>query len=129
MPTLQGKTAIVTGAARGIGKAIACILAKQGATLHLVGRNQSALQEVAAQARSATVHDVNLADDAAMSAFQDAVPAAIGSLDLLIHSAGVIVREESKRRWDALWYLLRHSTQSPGSAKELPHTGYHCHWR
>ena len=47
MPTLQGKTAIITGASRGIGRAIAIHLAAEGAAVVLSARDESALMAVA----------------------------------------------------------------------------------
>ena len=49
----KGRTAIVTGATKGIGRDIALALARAGASLGITGRNQQELREVAAEARAA----------------------------------------------------------------------------
>jgi 3-oxoacyl-[acyl-carrier protein] reductase len=54
MADLQGQTAIVTGASRGLGYAMAERLAKAGATVHLVARNLAGVEEAAAKLRAAT---------------------------------------------------------------------------
>src|SRR5690349_7758228 len=91
---LQGKTALVTGASRGIGKAIATALAAEGANVVLSARKQEALDEVAKEislacpdagvlAKAAHVGD---ADQAA--ACVDAAVAEFGALDVLVNNAG-----------------------------------------
>ncbi|TYK53330.1 SDR family oxidoreductase [Actinomadura decatromicini] len=91
---LQGKTALVTGASRGIGKAIATALAAEGANVVLSSRKQEALDEVAEEisrahpdagvlAKAAHVGD---ADQAA--ACVDAAVAEFGALDVLVNNAG-----------------------------------------
>ena len=50
---LDQKTAVITGAGSGIGKAVALLFARQGAVTHLLDLNEKALQEVAQQIRDA----------------------------------------------------------------------------
>ena len=52
MSALDGKVAVVTGGSSGIGRATALALAAEGADIAVVGRNQSALDEVASQVRA-----------------------------------------------------------------------------
>ncbi len=91
----KARTVVVTGASSGIGRAIALELAQEEAFLHLVGRSVDTLQEVARQARSwggeADVHEADLDDDAQMDAFVEQLQREVKAVDILVHSAGVVV--------------------------------------
>ena len=89
---LAGKTAVVTGAGSGIGRAIAIACGEQGATVSIVGRRKAALDETAAAISSvggtALTLVLDLSDDAAVSKLGQSVDDAFGGkLDLLVHSA------------------------------------------
>lgn len=78
MIDLKGQTALVTGASRGLGFAIASRLAHQGATVHLVARNaesvRAAAEKIAAETGSAThAHAADIGDSAAVPALFEAV--------------------------------------------------------
>ncbi len=94
MSRLAGKTAVVTGASRGIGRAIAGRLAREGARLVLNGRGESAaLREVEAACRAlgaevAAVPGDVAQEEAARSICGEAV-ARFGTLDILVNNAGV----------------------------------------
>lgn len=88
---LSGKTAIVTGASKGIGRAVAEALAEEGCTLHLVSRTEADLNAVRDDLNSrfgaqATVHALDLSseDDVAK------LTAAAGDCDILVNNAGSI---------------------------------------
>jgi len=91
---LSGKSALVTGASRGIGRAIAVDLARNGADVALVGRDRAALDETAAAvlaARDGAKAHVILADVADEAAVQAAVAETIaqfGKLDIAVANAG-----------------------------------------
>jgi short-subunit dehydrogenase len=93
-----GATAVVTGAASGIGEALARGLAARGSNLVLLDRQGERLAEVAASIRSghSTVdvetHVVDLADPAATSRVTDEILAAHPRIRLLINNAGVALR-------------------------------------
>ncbi|MFL6700171.1 MAG: SDR family NAD(P)-dependent oxidoreductase [Vitreoscilla sp.] len=91
--TLRGGVAVITGAASGIGAALAVELARRGMSLALVDLNDAGLEATATQARaaSATVstHTMDVADHAAVAALPAAVMAVHGRVSVLVNNAGV----------------------------------------
>lgn len=93
MISLKGKTALITGAGRGIGRATAIALAKEGVHLGLIGLTMSNLEKVTAELEQ---YDVNVsaatADVADLEAVHQAVEhikSDLGSIDILINNAGI----------------------------------------
>jgi NAD(P)-dependent dehydrogenase (short-subunit alcohol dehydrogenase family) len=89
---LEGRTAIVTGAASGIGRAIAHSLARRGCHVALADVNETGLQETAGSAASGvriTCHRLDVGDAQTVAAFPDIVRGAHGKADLLVNNAGV----------------------------------------
>ncbi len=101
---LKGRTALVTGANRGIGKAIAAGLARLGATVLLTVRNQrsgeQARQEIVAADSEADVRVevCDVSDLAAVRAFAADLTGRISTLDVLIHNAGVLPPARTETR-------------------------------
>ncbi|MGE0415964.1 MAG: SDR family oxidoreductase [Acetobacteraceae bacterium] len=96
---LAGKVALITGASRGIGAAIAAELAREGVHVFLVARDTAKLAEVAAgitnnAAVRSAVHAADLRDSAAAQATVDAAIAAFGRLDILVNNAGATKRAD-----------------------------------
>jgi len=86
---LDGKTALVTGAGRGIGRAVALALANAGAELVLVSRTPSELDAVAGAIKSGGGKGQSLVLDVTRSdAMRDAI-AGLGRLDILVNNAGL----------------------------------------
>lgn len=89
---LEGKTALVTGASSGIGRAIAIALASRGAVVWIVGRRPAALADTAATIQGAHFcpFTADLSDDGQVAGLRDAVASAGHGLDTLVHCAGMI---------------------------------------
>lgn len=101
---LSGKIALVSGASRGIGAAIARILARDGAKLVLLARNEADMRKVAAECGPETIIIAgDLREDAPARAAVDAAINRFGALDILVHSAGATKRGDFLTLSDADW--------------------------
>lgn len=93
MTDLKNKNALITGAGKGIGKAIALALAKEGVNVILVARTQEEIDSVAAKVRSLRVKALAItADVADINSVNAAVAKALaefGTIDILINNAGI----------------------------------------
>jgi NAD(P)-dependent dehydrogenase (short-subunit alcohol dehydrogenase family) len=95
MTALPGKTVAVTGAASGIGRALALDLVARGAHLAIADIDEAGLGETAALASGAgrvTTHLVDVRDRGAVERYASEVAAQHGGADILINNAGVVVR-------------------------------------
>jgi 3-oxoacyl-[acyl-carrier protein] reductase len=103
---LKDKTALITGASGGIGKAIAQGLYAQGANVALTGRNKEALESLAKELGDASRVHVIVGDlssaEAAEKIITDA-EAAMGQVDILINNAGLTRDTLSMRMTDEAW--------------------------
>ena len=95
MPSLMGKSAIVTGASRGIGAAIAKRLAKEGAEVAITfssspERAQQVVEEIAKEGGRALAIKADGADQAAVRAAVQQAGDAFGKIDILVNNAGVL---------------------------------------
>ncbi|PKB15728.1 3-ketoacyl-ACP reductase [Flavobacterium sp. 5] len=93
MNDLKNKNALITGAGKGIGKAIALALAKEGVNVILIARTQEDIDNVAAKARSLRVKALAItADVADINSVNTAVEKALAefkTIDILINNAGI----------------------------------------
>ena len=94
MKLLEGKTAIVTGASRGIGRGIAILFAKHGANvaftyLSSIEKGQELEQELAAFGIKAKGYRSDAADFKAADDLVNAVVAEFGTVDVLVNNAGI----------------------------------------
>src|SRR3954452_25046674 len=90
---LSGQTAIVTGASRGIGKAIAIRLAAAGAKVACVARSADKLKEtvdaITTAGGAAEVHPCDVIDSAAVSQLIEGLHEKWGRLDIVVNNAGI----------------------------------------
>jgi NAD(P)-dependent dehydrogenase (short-subunit alcohol dehydrogenase family) len=107
---LTGQVALVTGASKGLGRAIALGLARAGASLALCARDQGGLAETKAAAEALGVRaEVFELDVLRAASVRDAVAAAVaafGHLDVLVNNAGVNVRKPTLELSEAEWDLV-----------------------
>ena len=110
MKRLEGKRAVITGAASGIGRAIALELARHRARLFLIDVNPEALQETLVEVQSlrvdAAVHVCDLAEPAQIAEAAAAAESAWGGVDLLVNNAGIAyygpTHQMSLDQWERL---------------------------
>ena len=101
---LKGRVAIVTGASRGIGRAIAQALAEEGMSLALVARSRDQLDELASSCGSpCLVQAVDLREPDNPAAIVAATVARFGRLDLLVNNAGATKRGDFFTLSDEDW--------------------------
>jgi NAD(P)-dependent dehydrogenase (short-subunit alcohol dehydrogenase family) len=92
--TLDGRVAVVTGASRGLGRAMAVELGAAGAKLALVGRDKASLEQTAAEAGTeSAVFLTDVTDEKQVRALEHAVKERFGQVDILINNAGMNIRK------------------------------------
>ena len=110
MENLEGKTAFVTGASQGIGRACALALAKMGARVALAARNEANLEavaaEIAAAGGQAKSFVMDVATEASIQAAAKAAIAHFGSVEILVNNAGItrdtLLLRMKRADWDAV---------------------------
>lgn len=93
---LEGRVALITGASKGLGKAMAVALAAEGATLVLAARDREKLENVAAEVRqtgaAAHVFQVDVTSEEQVLELERGVQSQVGAVDILINNAGINIR-------------------------------------
>jgi 3-oxoacyl-[acyl-carrier protein] reductase len=110
MPKLENQVAVVTGAGRGIGRAIALKFAAEGAAIACVSRTASNADAVAAEVRAlgreAWSYAVDVADAAAVVAAGEKILTDAGKVDILVNNAGItrdgLIMRLAEADWDAV---------------------------
>lgn len=110
MGQLENQIAVVTGAGRGIGRAVALKFAAKGADVVVVSRtaenSEKVANEIRALGRKAWAHAVDVADGAAVAAAAEKILAEAGRVDVLVNNAGVtrdgLLMRMSEADWDTV---------------------------
>jgi 3-oxoacyl-[acyl-carrier protein] reductase len=110
LENLEGKTAFVTGASQGIGRACALTLAKMGARVALAARNEAALEavaaEIAAAGGQAKTFPMDVSDEVSIQTAAKGAIAHFGCVDILVNNAGItrdtLLLRMKRADWDAV---------------------------
>jgi citronellol/citronellal dehydrogenase len=129
----DGQVALVSGAGRGIGKAIAFQLARLGAKVALCGRDEARLNNAAEKLRAlgadVLAHPMSIRDPDAVAKLYDAVWAKFGTLDIVVNNAGgqfpQAAIDFSPKGWNAVidtnlngtWYMMQTAARRWRDAK------------
>jgi NAD(P)-dependent dehydrogenase (short-subunit alcohol dehydrogenase family) len=122
---LSGRVALVTGAARGLGRHFARVLAQAGAKVALTGRDPQALDTAAGQIGDGAVGigGLDVTDPASVGPAFDAAEAALGPVDILVNNAGLLIAkpllEQTPEDWrrvvatdlDGAWYVAQEAAR------------------
>jgi 3-oxoacyl-[acyl-carrier protein] reductase len=102
---LQGKFAVVTGASRGIGRAIALRLAEEGAGVAICARGEPALREAEAELRtragSVYASACDVGNPEALDGFLEAARTSLGGVDILVNNPSGFVFADDERAWES----------------------------
>ena len=110
MSQLANQVAVITGAGRGIGRAIALKFASEGADIVCISRtlenSEKVANEVRALGRKAWAYAVDVADAAGVGAVVEKIQAEVGKVDILVNNAGItrdgLLMRMSEADWDAV---------------------------
>ena len=93
MESLKGKVALITGAGKGIGRAVAIALASEGVNVGLVARTEKDLQSVASEVKElgvkASIATANVSDINSVNIAVEKIQKELGNIDILINNAGI----------------------------------------
>jgi NAD(P)-dependent dehydrogenase (short-subunit alcohol dehydrogenase family) len=110
MQTLQAKRAVITGAGRGIGRAIAIALAQAGAHVMLSARTTTQIEELAkelqGQGYTAYSTPCDVQDPQAVLQLHQAVHAQMGGVDIVVNNAGIAKSHKFLHHPDSIWHEI-----------------------
>lgn len=129
--SLEGKTAIVTGAGKGIGQAIARAVAEAGANVMLVARTESDLQQVKDSIGSDRIEYAvaDITDRSQIQAVVEKTMERFGAIDILVNNAGMNIRSKLLEATDEEWHKIMDTNAhsvfmfSQEAAKRMPEGG------
>lgn len=98
---LQGKVAVVTGGARGLGGCMCQLFAKEGATVIAVD-----LGEMTYQAEGVEFYKLNITDVDGCKQFYDSVIEKYGKIDILVNNAGITRDAMTRKMTDEMWDIV-----------------------
>ena len=139
MTAIRGAAVAVTGAASGIGRALALELAARGCDLALADRDEAGLQAVAAEIakasmpRKVSVHRVDVAEPSQIEAFAQAAVAAHPGLNIVINNAGVALLgqfaeiDQAQMEWLIninFWGVVHAHPRVPAASGATPRGAY-----
>src|SRR5689334_14774043 len=104
-PKLPGKIAVVTGGSRGIGKATAVLLAKEGARVVITAKDQTRLESVARESISFVAIPADIRNDTEVQNVVRKTIERFGKIDILVNNAGIFpkvkpLHEISESQWN-----------------------------
>lgn len=105
---LKGKNAIITGGSRGLGKAVAMMLAQEGVNVGVTGRNEKALKEVVLKLEKERIKAayavMDITSETAVSTGVEQLASVLGGIDILVNNAGTFsvgkIVETDTRTWE-----------------------------
>jgi NAD(P)-dependent dehydrogenase (short-subunit alcohol dehydrogenase family) len=105
---LDGKTALITGGARGLGRTMATALAEAGADIALAGRSKDSCEQAAAEiaaatGRTARAFEVDVTRLSDVEKLADDVERECGKVDILVNNAGINIRGPIQQLTEADW--------------------------
>nr|WP_313372711.1 SDR family oxidoreductase [Brucella intermedia] len=108
---LIGKHAVITGGARGIGRAIAGLFVEAGATVIITDRDEAAARQAAAELNarrpsSASMYILDVTDRDAVERAADAISAEFGVPDVLVNNAGIVRNSPASETSEADWHAV-----------------------